>query len=93
MRLSEKEIKSIKHKSQSIFGETVIYLFGSRVNDAKQGGDIDLYIVPKHNENLFKKKIKIKTILEDILYKPVDIVIAKDRNRLIEREAIRGVIL
>ncbi len=93
MRLSEKEIKIIKHKIQSIFGETVIYLFGSRVNDAKQGGDIDLYIVPKHNENLFKKKIKIKTILEDILYKPVDIVIAKDRNRLIEREAIRGVIL
>lgn len=90
MRLSTKEINLIKNKVKTIFGETIIYLFGSRIDDSKTGGDVDLYIIPKTNDNMFKKKIKIKTILEDILFKPVDVIIAKDKNRLIEIEAMKG---
>ena len=90
MRLSTNEINLIKNKVNIIFGETIIYLFGSRIDDDKKGGDIDLYIISEVNEDLFKKKIKLKTILEDLLFKPVDIVIAKDENRLIEKEAMKG---
>jgi predicted nucleotidyltransferase len=93
LRLSNKEIELIKHKVKIIFGETKIYLFGSRMDDSKIGGDIDLYIIPKLNDNIFSKKIKIKTVLEDILFKPVDIVIARDITRLIEQEAMKGIIL
>lgn len=93
MRLSTKEIKFIKDKVQIIFGEATVYLFGSRLDDTKKGGDIDLYIIPKVNDNLFKKKIKIKATLEELLYKPIDIVIAKDENRLIEKEAMNGIII
>lgn len=91
MRLSTKEIELIKRKVKSIFGESIIYLFGSRVDDTKIGGDIDLYIVSKINDNLFRKKLKLKIVLEDILYKPVDVVVSIDRNRLIEKEAMMGV--
>ena len=89
MRLLEQEINLIKEKVQEIFGLSVVYLFGSRVDDKKRGGDIDLYIVPQERENLFLKKMKIKTLLEDILYKPIDIVIAQDKTRLIEQEALQ----
>ena len=91
MRLSTNEINLIKNKVNIIFGETIIYLFGSRIDDGKKGGDIDLYIISEVNEDLFKKKIKLKTILEYLLFKPVDIVIAKDENRLIEKEAMKGI--
>ncbi|MEA1955367.1 MAG: nucleotidyltransferase domain-containing protein [Campylobacterota bacterium] len=91
MRLSTKEISIIQNRVKTIFGDSLIYLFGSRVDDNKQGGDIDLYIIPKVSDNLFKKKIKIKTVLEDILFKPVDIVVAINADRLIEKEAIMGV--
>ena len=91
MRLSTNEINLIKNKVNIIFRETIIYLFGSRIDDDKKGGDIDLYIISEVNEDLFKKKIKLKTILEDLLFKPVDIVIAKDENRLIEKEAMKGI--
>ena len=91
MRLSTNEINLIKNKVNIIFGETIIYLFGSRIDDGKKGGDIDLYIISEVNEDLFKKKIKLKTILEDLLFKPVDIVIAKDENRVIEKEAMKGI--
>lgn len=91
MRLSSKEIATIKAKVAAIFGEATVYLFGSRVDDTKKGGDIDLYIIPKTDEELFKKKMQIKTLLEDVLYKPVDIVIAKNNERRIEQEALKGI--
>ncbi len=90
MRLSSKEKEIIKKQIEIVFGDAVIYLFGSRVDDSKKGGDIDLYIVPKISDNLFKKKMKIKAMLEDILYKPVDIIVAKNKERLIEQEALKG---
>jgi uncharacterized protein len=93
LRLSIQETSLIKNKVQTIFGDSIVYLFGSRVDDTKRGGDIDLYIIPKVSDDLFKKKIKIKTILEDMLFKPVDIVLSKDKNRLIEKEAMKGMIL
>ncbi len=45
MRLTEFEIKSIKESFQEFFDKgDSIWLFGSRVDDTKRGGDIDLYI-------------------------------------------------
>ncbi len=90
MRVSTKEISIIRKSIEAIFGDAVVYLFGSRLDDSKQGGDIDLYIIPHLSKDLFKKKMKIKTMLEDALYKPVDIVISKNKKRLIEQEALKG---
>ena len=90
MRLNDKERNIIKKQVYKIFGDSKIILFGSRVDDKKSGGDIDLFIIPVKKENLFEKKILLKTILQDLLCKPVDIVIAKDKNRLIEKEAYNG---
>lgn len=45
MRLSKSEIVIIKQISSEVWGKkTPIYLFGSRTDDSKKGGDIDLYI-------------------------------------------------
>jgi predicted nucleotidyltransferase len=94
LRLSTREIKIIRSKVQAIFGEALVYLFGSRVDESKKGGDIDLYIISKVQDDLFRKKIKLKTLLEDLLYKPVDIIVSTDKERLIEKEAIKkGIIL
>lgn len=93
MRLSTKEINLIKKSVQTIFGEAGIYLFGSRTDNQKKGGDIDLYIISKVQEDLFRKKLRLKTLLEDVLYKPVDIIVSTDKERLIEKEARRGIVL
>ena len=91
MRLSKKEAEIIKSQTKKIFGEVEIFLFGSRIDENKRGGDIDLYIIPQNKNDLFTKKLKLKSVLEDLLFKPVDVVVSKDKNRLIEKEAIKGI--
>jgi len=91
LRLSQKELETIKSTARSIFVEVGIYLFGSRVDDSKKGGDIDLYIVSSLHKDIFQKKRRLKVMLEDLLFKPVDIVLSRDPKSPIEKEALKGV--
>lgn len=89
MRLSYSEIEKIVNLKDSIFSkETKIFLFGSRADDSKKGGDIDLYI-QSDEENNFEKKIIFLELLKDIFgEQKIDIVFAKDKNRDIEQQAL-----
>ncbi len=88
MRLTNFEINSIKQSAIDIFGADVqVSLFGSRVDDTKKGGDIDLYIKTKMGNEL-THKIKFLVALEQKLgEQKIDVVIAEDQSRLIEQQA------
>lgn len=46
MRLSPTEARLIRETAEAHFGPgTVVRLFGSRADDARRGGDIDLHII------------------------------------------------
>ncbi len=47
MRLNQNQVKILKHKLKTISSKAQLYLFGSRVDDDKKGGDIDLLVVSK----------------------------------------------
>jgi len=90
MRLSLFEINAIQRNARELFGSDVkVYLFGSRVDDNKKGGDIDLYLAPGNMDNLYEKKIKYLSALNRVLgEQKIDVVIAQDKTRPIEKEAI-----
>jgi len=77
MRLKKEHIKNIKELAIKIFGkDTQVYLFGSRVNDSKKGGDIDLYIETTTKEDLFEKKIQMLLSLYKIIgEQKIDLII------------------
>ena len=90
MRLSSHYVTIIKQYFKEFFHEGDIYLFGSRVDDEKKGGDIDLYLVVKEHTNLFEKKIKFLSRIKRTLgEQKIDIVFNTDSSRLIEKEAIQ----
>ncbi len=91
VRLKEEEIEIIKKLAGEIFGNCEVYVFGSRTDLKKKGGDIDIFVIPQDKRNLFKKKIKLSAKLERILGKPVDVVVSRNREREIEKEALKGV--
>ena len=96
MRLTPNEIIQIKRYTEEVFGiKSRVYLFGSRADDAKKGGDIDLFIEPEQITNAFEQEIQFLTKLKFALGdQKIDVIIAKDSDRLIEQEARRtGVLL
>ena len=91
MRLSAKEIKTIKSCAKAFFGvHARVLLFGSRVDDQKRGGDIDLYIIPETNKDHYFKKMNFLVALEKSLdEQKIDVVIAKMNNkRLVDKIAL-----
>lgn len=52
MRLSQQQAESLKRIAAEVFGpQARLSLFGSRVDDNRRGGDIDLY-VSSYQQNL-----------------------------------------
>jgi predicted nucleotidyltransferase len=94
MRLTEFEINAIKQSAREVFGSNVqVFLFGSRLDDAKKGGDIDLYVKTEAG-NDFKHKIKFLVALEQkIGEQKIDVVFAVDASRSIEQQAISAGVL
>ncbi len=90
MRLEKNEIEVIISTVDNVFNRAEVFLFGSRLDNSKKGGDIDLFIIPQERTNLFEKKIKVLAKLERILHKPVDIVIHKNFERNIEKEILKS---
>ncbi len=90
MRLNQYEVNSIKKVAERVFGEqSKVLLFGSRVDDTVRGGDIDLYIQPESKDNLNKKRIRFIVDLESLIgEQKIDVVLARDPERLIEQEAL-----
>jgi predicted nucleotidyltransferase len=88
MRLEQQEITAIK---QAIFsyvpaGQCLLYLFGSRADDQKKGGDIDLLLVIKDSASITGDDVKryklemlvdIKSAIGD---QKIDLVIAEARE-------------
>jgi len=91
MRLTKNEQILIKKAFKETFGSGKIILFGSRIDDTKRGGDIDLYLIPtKKFDDEIKRKISFLVKLDEYIgEQKIDVVMAKDKNRLIEQVALR----
>ena len=76
MRLASHEIKSIKETILQMDADAQIRLFGSRLDDNKRGGDIDLLIVSSSLG--FQDKLKIRYLLKEKLgERKIDIIITE----------------
>lgn len=81
MRISEFEKESILKTAREIFGHnSVVSLFGSRIDDTKLGGDIDIYIEPEKKdwelEDRWNFLVNLKLKIGD---QKIDLVL--DRNQ------------
>lgn len=84
MRLTQFQIDSINKIAEKHFGkETTVYLFGSRTDDRKKGGDIDLLINNTNEETLtLEAKIRFLAQLKATIGdRKIDVVFDNDTTR------------
>ena len=75
MRLTTSQIETIRQAARQNFGaDASVWLFGSRVDDARRGGDVDLYIEPTQ-KNTLMSALRCKIALEDSLDLHVDLIV------------------
>jgi predicted nucleotidyltransferase len=90
MRLSTFQHQAIKKYFLEVFKEGQIYLFGSRVDESKRGGDIDLYIQTIDKKNLMRKKLDFLVKLKrEIGLQKIDVVFDKGLHRAIDKVAMQ----
>jgi predicted nucleotidyltransferase len=95
VRLTSLEVNAIKQSAREVFGPLAeVYLFGSRVDDTKKGGDIDLYIKSPAGCDLAHKVRFLISVEEKIGEQKIDVIFALDKTRPIEQQAVlNGVLL
>jgi predicted nucleotidyltransferase len=78
MRLTENEIESIVSLANRCFGEDVqVFLFGSRTDNKKRGGDIDLFVRNSEGKQLtIRAKVRfISDLIVQIGEQKIDVVV------------------
>jgi len=77
MRLTQHEKQTLLQAIKQVDSKAKVYLFGSRVDDAKKGGDIDILI---HSQTLNKQVLrKIKwQLIEQLGEQKMDIIISRE---------------
>jgi predicted nucleotidyltransferase len=95
MRLEKIIINKLKEAAYDSFGNVNIYLFGSRTDDTKKGGDIDIAIDADISNVQFRKnKIKFVTNLfkKDFDLK-IDIVNYNTKDLFLKKQIDKNAIL
>jgi predicted nucleotidyltransferase len=92
MRLTQEQVSAIRISANEVFGpDAKVWLFGSRVDDSRRGGDIDLLVcpAPTHHAPSLISKVRFLSKLEGRLgERKVDVVVeAADDVRPIVRIA------
>jgi predicted nucleotidyltransferase len=77
MRLKEFEQAAILSTVKCLDENASVYLFGSRVDDSKKGGDIDLLVMSDRLTSEDKRTIRMK-LYELLGEQKIDLVLAAD---------------
>lgn len=95
MRLSKREIEAILQVAEDIYGTDVkVYLFGSRVDDSRRGGDIDLLVrttsAKKGILDRVRMAARIKSLIGD---QKIDIIGDYEDNQVVQEALKNGILL
>lgn len=94
MRLTEQELEVIVREFRSCFGRGSLYLFGSRTDDSKKGGDVDLYVQLDDYSQAVRCKLEFLVNVKRVLgEQKIDVVLGFGGQRLIDQEALKGILL
>jgi predicted nucleotidyltransferase len=92
MRITDTEKKIVIEAVKKADTEAALWLFGSRTDDTKKGGDIDIAVLSPKIDRVAKNQIR-HDILDKIGEQKIDIVVSHDGSepffRLAQETGVR----
>ena len=76
MRLDVNEREALRFALKGFKGE--VYLFGSRLDDTKRGGDIDILLIPQRAVKSLKLSLRVHTRFFSRCEERIDVVVYND---------------
>jgi predicted nucleotidyltransferase len=76
MRLDQDEKKALKYALEDFQGK--VYLFGSRIDTSKKGGDIDILLVPQKPSRHLKLTLDVQKKFFSQCEENIDVVVYKN---------------
>jgi predicted nucleotidyltransferase len=93
MRITENEKKVIINAAKSIDPDAQVWLFGSRTDDSKRGGDIDIGILSEKVDVMEEIDIR-QQICDKIGEQKIDLVVSKDGQQAFFKHIVtKGIML
>ena len=93
MRITEHEKNAIVEAVKNVDPDARVWLFGSRADDSKKGGDIDIGVLSLKIGVIEEIEIKQK-ICDKIGEQKIDLVVSKDGRQAFFRFAVtKGILL
>ena len=92
--MSKREIEAILQVAEDIYGTDVkVYLFGSRVDDSRRGGDIDLLVRTTSAKKGILERVRMASRIKSLIGdQKIDIIGDYEDNQVV-REALKNGIL
>ncbi len=82
MRITETQAKQAVTIVRRALGERAeVWLFGSRADDSKRGGDVDLYTETDLPGLLLDETVQARIALQDLFGRSVDLVVNNHRTQ------------
>jgi predicted nucleotidyltransferase len=88
MRLDNVQKEALQRAIQNVNGE--VYLYGSRVDDSKKGGDIDVLIFSEENPFKLSQKVSIDFFME--CEEKIDVTVMNPHRLTKEQQAFLNVL-
>lgn len=88
MRLDSIERKALENAIRDVDAE--VYLFGSRIDNNKKGGDIDILIFSDQNSYKLSQSVSVKFFME--CEEKIDVIVMNPKKLTAEQKAFLNVI-
>jgi predicted nucleotidyltransferase len=92
MRLADEKIRLLKSTILSILPSAKVYLFGSRVDDNKKGGDIDILIIADRTLNFIEEGQIERNFFKHYGAQKLDLVSFKETDKAPFKTALMNAI-
>ena len=95
MRLSKREIEAILQVAEDIYGADVkVYLFGSRVDDSRRGGDIDLLVRTTSAKKGILERVRMASRIKSLIGdQKIDVIGDYEDNQVVQEVLKNGILL